>query len=76
MTKSEHKEIVFTSTKARKIQARFDGGTISSDARMLLVREADKRLRLCKTVSRQLPDERESAKVEHSILKLLQQRAV
>lgn len=74
MTKSDHKEMVFTSTKARKIKARFDGGAISSDAGMLLVREADKRLRLCKTVSMQLPDQRDSAKVEHSVLKLLQQR--
>ncbi len=52
-----------------KIEACFHVGTISSDAGMQLVREAVKRMRLCKTVSRQLPDERDitSMYVEFSI---------
>jgi hypothetical protein len=74
MTESDQKEFAFTSSKGRKIKARFDGGIVSSDAGMTLVREADKRLRLTTKAAKCIDDPRQVGKVDHSVAQLVQQR--
>jgi hypothetical protein len=46
MKKKSPKKIVFTSAKRRKVEADFEGGAVSSDGGLVLVRQADQRLGL------------------------------
>jgi hypothetical protein len=64
----------FQSLKRRKVAAEFSGGDITSDGGVLLLREMDRRLGLLASVDRVLQDGRDSSKVVHSQLSLLQQR--
>jgi hypothetical protein len=64
----------FQSLKRRKVEAEFSGGDITSDGGVLLLREMDRRLGLLASVDRVLQDGRDSSKVVHSQLSLLQQR--
>ena len=54
--------------------ARFDGGTISSDAGAFLLRQTDKRLNLLPRLAACFLDGRNQALVDHSILEMLSQR--
>jgi hypothetical protein len=74
MKESDQKEFAFTSSKGRRIKARFDGGTVSSDGGMIFVREADKRLRLTTKAANCIDDPRQVGKVDHSIVQMVQQR--
>jgi len=53
---------------------RFDGGALTSDAGLLLVREFDHRHRLTDDLAGVYDDPRRADRVEHSILGLLRQR--
>jgi len=74
MSRKEHFPFQFSSTKGRRIKAAFDGGQISSDAGVLLVREADRRLNLTKSLSRLVEDKRRCGSVEHSVESMVRQR--
>ncbi len=58
----------------RKIEARFDGGTISSDGGALLLRQTDKRLNLLSRLAECFLDGRNQKQVEHTVLEMLAQR--
>lgn len=58
----------------RVIAASFDGGDLSSDAGVLLLRRADKRIGLTRAIARVFADERRAASVTHPIHSLLAQR--
>jgi len=58
----------------RVIEASFDGGDISSDAGVLLLRRADERIGLTRAVARVFDDARRAASVTHGIGALLRQR--
>src|SRR4030095_7380065 len=58
----------------RTIEASFDGGGISSDAGVLLLRQADERIGLTRAVARVFADGRRSASVKHDLRTLLAQR--
>lgn len=68
------KELVFSSLGRRQVLADFLGGAITSDAGALLLREADRRLGLTAALAACIPDPRDPAKVEHSVLEMLRQR--
>lgn len=74
MTEKKQKELRFTSSKARRVIARFDAGDVSSDGGLLLVREVDRRLGLTHAAAQCLSDKRQSGKVRHGVRKLLGQR--
>lgn len=58
----------------RKLAIDFDGGTITSDAGLTLVREFDERLGLTAGLAKLVADGRDQRYVEHSMLTLLRQR--
>lgn len=61
-------------TFQRKLVVDFAGGTITSDAGLLLVRELDARLGLTADVARRVQDSRDSRYVSHDMATLLRQR--
>lgn len=60
----------------RRIALDFDGGTLSSDAGALLLRDVDRTLRLTDRVARCFEDGRNALLVEHSVRTLVMQRIV
>ena len=64
----------FPVCKSRKIQVDFNGGNVSSDAGVLLLRQADRKLGLTQDLHRLLNDSRRQASCEHSQIELLRQR--
>lgn len=58
----------------REIDVRFDGGAVSSDGGLLLLREVEKRVGLLKAVAEVLPDPRSPLLVRHKTEQLLRQR--
>jgi hypothetical protein len=58
----------------RAVKAAFDGGHISSDGGVLLLREADGLLKLTEQFAACFTDYRVPDKIEHSVLALLRQR--
>lgn len=58
----------------RRIKGKFDGGDISSDGGLMLVREADRRLSLTAGVAALVKDTRQSGKVVHEVQTMIRQR--
>ena len=52
----------------------FGGGDITSDAGVILLRQADNKLRLCERLSKILKDPRDQSRVNHSLLAMIKQR--
>ena len=74
MTNCTQLRFEFPSCKGRKVEGSFDGGAVSSDAGALLLRQADRRLGLTRSLARVLEDERARGRVEHSLESLIRQR--
>ncbi|WP_123589773.1 IS1380 family transposase [Salinisphaera orenii] len=60
--------------KRRVVEARFDGGAITSDGGSLLLREVERRTGLLRDVSRRLTDARSPRRCVHDAASLLRQR--
>jgi hypothetical protein len=67
-------ELTFPSFDRRKIEANFEGGDVSSDGGILLLREADRRLGLVQALDAVLPDPRDPELITHRQADLLRQR--
>jgi len=65
---------VFPSFDRRKIEANFEGGDVSSDGGVMLLREADRRLGLTEALDAALPDPRDPQLITHGQIDLLRQR--
>lgn len=65
---------VFPSFDRRKIEASFQGGDVSSDGGVMLLREADRRLGLTRALDAALPDPRDPELITHEQVDLLRQR--
>jgi hypothetical protein len=76
MRKTSPKKIGFTSSKRRSVEGRFDGGEVSSDGGLILMREVDRRLGLIKSVASRISDKRQKGKVRHEVATLLRQRVM
>lgn len=74
MTECNPKPIDLTSVKSRQVQVDFTGGNVTSDAGVLLLREVDRMMGLTHKVAPLLEDSRQSGKVRHEALTMLQQR--
>ena len=64
----------FPAVKKRLVQAACDGGDVTSEGGILLLRQVDRKLGLSKALAKALPDPRDAARTEHSVLTLLRQR--
>jgi hypothetical protein len=64
----------FQGLGGRKVTADFSGGYLSSDGGVLLLREADRRERLCERLADCFEDRRNQRFVEHELVVLLRQR--
>lgn len=74
MTNCIRKKFEFPGLKNRKIIGSFTGGSVTSDAGVLLLREVEAQLKLLENVSRCFRDNRDQSKVKHSILEMIKQR--
>ena len=64
----------FAPLKRRIVEAAFEGGDISSDGGLLLLRELDRRLGLVDRVAAVLCDPRDPDKIKHELADLIRQR--
>ena len=60
----------------RNITARFDGGTLTSDAGWLLFGSLDRQHRLCEGFSSCISESRDQRYIRHDLLKLIRQRVL
>ena len=74
MTQRKSKTLEFQGLGSRKVVSRFDGGMITSDAGVLLLRELEERLGIIARLAECFEDYRDPDYVEHSIEELLRQR--
>jgi len=66
----------FAPVEGRRVEAAFDGGTMTSDAGALLLGRADRRLGLLRRFAACFVDGRSSRDVEHTIERLVGQRVL
>ena len=62
------------SVQRKKVSAAFDGGLISSDGGLVLLREAERSLSLAETLAECIRDRRNQAQVIHSLSAMLRFR--
>ena len=74
MLKCSLKTIQFSRTFRRNIEAKFSGGSVTSDGGILLLREIDRKIGLTKEISKVIPDNRHQSYVLHKLEPLLKQR--
>ena len=74
MTNCTQESFSFPVCRRRSVEANFRGGAITSDGGVLLLREVDRRLGLCRAVALALEDSRRRASCVHDGLSMLQQR--
>lgn len=73
-TECNQSSFEFHSLNQRKVIAKFDGGNITSDAGVLLLREVEKRTGLIAGLAQCFSDYRDARWVEHTLEELLGQR--
>ena len=76
MSENSVKKVGFSSAKSRRVEACFDGGSVTSDGGLLLIREVDRKLGLIGEVSRRLVDGRQPGKIRHDTETMLRQRVM
>jgi hypothetical protein len=74
MTDCNRQPLLFASLGSKKIQADFNGGSLTSDAGALLLREADKHLGLINEINNCIPDPRNQFFIAHQQRTMLAQR--
>ncbi len=74
MTECNSQPISFSSVGRRPVLADFAGGSITSDAGALLLREVDRRLGLVDLLDAAIPDPRNQALITHEQSTMLRQR--
>ncbi len=74
MTNCTQQSFAFPACKRRGVEANFDGGDITSDGGVLLLRQVDQRLGLSAAVTRALVDPRRQASCLHQGETLVRQR--
>src|SRR5499433_1934050 len=74
MTECTQSEFQFAAHISRQVVARFDGGTMTTDAGGLLLRETDQRLNLLPRLAQCFVDRRSPVLVKHTVQELVSQR--
>jgi hypothetical protein len=76
MTECTQSQFEFTAHCCRQVVARFDGGTMTTDAGGLLLRETDRRLNLLPRLAECFVDRRDPRLTKHSVQQLVSQRVL
>jgi len=76
MTQCNRNPIRFSSLARKNVVADFAGGTITSDAGGLLLREVDRRLGLTQALANVIPDPREPLLIQHEQHTMIAQRVL
>jgi hypothetical protein len=71
MTNCISKTLNFPAIKNRKVEAAFDGGSITSDGGSLLLRQVEQRTKLLEKIASIIPDIRDQEKITHKISTML-----
>jgi hypothetical protein len=58
----------------KKLTVDFNGGTQSSDAGLLLLREAERKLGVCRRLAAAMPDRRDPDRIEHEMFEMVMER--
>jgi hypothetical protein len=74
MTECNQDRFEFATHFTREVVAEFSGGTITSDAGGLLLRETDQRLNLLSRFSACFLDGRDPSRIEHTVAEMVTQR--
>jgi Transposase DDE domain group 1 len=74
MTECITPDLLFQDLGSRQVVARFDGGTVTSDAGGLLLREVEAKFHFIDQFAGCFTDHRDPDKVEHTLRELLKQR--
>jgi hypothetical protein len=74
MTKCTTTSLGFGRLGRRKIEANFEGGDISSDGGLMLLRQVDRKIGLCAAVAKAIYDPRNPYLVTHTMEDLVSQR--
>jgi len=73
-TQCIQEQMVFQQVGRREVIGRFDGGTISSDAGGVLLREVERRCEILKRLAGCFRDYRDPERIEHRVEELIKQR--
>ena len=63
------------SVRRKKLTIDFDGGSQSSDGGLLLLREAERQLGVCRRLAEAMPDRRDPDRVRHAMFEMVMARA-
>jgi hypothetical protein len=74
MADCNSKQLEFEPFKRRRVEANFEGGDVSSDGGLLLLRQLESRLGLLDAVAKVLADPRDPGRVKHELVDMLRQR--
>ena len=62
------------SVRRKKLTADFEGGNQSSDAGLLLLREAERKLGVCRRLAAAMPDRRDPDRILHAMFEMVMER--
>jgi len=74
-TQCTPQQLEFQGVGRREVKADFDGGHVTSDGGVLLLRETDERFNICRRFAQCFTDYRDQDLVEHTVEELIRQRA-
>ncbi|AXY44078.1 hypothetical protein D1793_18990 [Halomonas sp. JS92-SW72] len=76
MTKCTTPSASFPRCKGRQVIASFDGGEVTSDGGILLLRQLDREMGLTRAIARRLSDDRDPQRCLHRTETLVRQRVL
>ena len=74
MTDCTQTKFHFSSVKRKKVEADFRGGSVTSNAGLILLGEIERKLKLSEKISTLLPDHRDPEKITHTQESMILQR--
>ena len=74
VTECTQRSFLFPACRRRRVEARFEGGDITSDGGVLLLQQADRLLGVSEAVAKALADPRRRASCAHDLVSLIRQR--
>ena len=75
MTQDTPAEFDLPAVRRKKLTVDFEGGNQSSDAGLLLMREAERRSGVCRRLAQAMPDERDQSRITHEMFELVMARS-